>query len=128
MTETTKRLLVTGSRDWDDMVTLEQELTTAWINLGEGDDVILVSGNCPTGADRAAEEYWKRSHYGPVEKHPADWVKHGKKAGYLRNAEMAKLGADLCVAFIKDGSRGTQMMINLAQKAGIPVIKAVMTS
>jgi hypothetical protein len=128
MAEGSKRLLITGSRDWDDMVTLEQELTTAWINLGEGDDVTLVSGNCPTGADKAAEDYWRRSKFGPIEKHPADWEKLGKKAGYVRNAEMAKLGADLCVAFIKDGSKGTQMMINLAEKAGIPVVKAVLTS
>lgn len=121
----TKRLLVTGSRDWDDLDTLMQELTVAWINLGGGDDVTLVSGNCPTGADKAAEDYWRRSDFGPIELHPADWDKHGKRAGFIRNSEMAKLGADLCVAFNKGNSKGTRMMVNIARKAGIPVIEAV---
>lgn len=120
----TKRLLITGSRDWDDLDTLMQELTIAWINLGEGDDVILVSGNCPTGADKAAEDYWRRSHFGPIERHPADWDKHGKRAGFIRNSEMAKLGADMCLAFLKKDSKGTRMMINLAEKAGIPTVVA----
>jgi hypothetical protein len=127
MPEENKRLLVTGSRDWDDADTIMQELTTAWINLGMG-EVTLVSGNCPTGADKIAEDYWRRSKFGPVEKHPADWEKHGKRAGFIRNSEMAKLGADLCVAFVKDNSKGTVMMAKLAEKAGITVMRAVMTS
>lgn len=121
----TKRLLVTGSRDWDDVQTLEMELTVGWINVGGGDDVTLVSGNCPTGADKMAEEFWERSQYGPIERHPADWDKLGKKAGFVRNDEMAKLGADLCVAFLKNNSKGTKMMVGLAERAGIPVVLAV---
>lgn len=47
----------------------------------------LVSGHCPTGADRIAENI-ARGWDWTVELHAADWNRHGKRAGFLRNAEM----------------------------------------
>jgi hypothetical protein len=56
-----------------------------------------------------------------TEPHPADWDNHGKRAGIMRNAEMAEAGADLCIAFPMPSSRGTWDMIRRAADAGIPV-------
>lgn len=110
------RILVTGSRDWPDVDMVEIGLITAATRAD--DDITLVSGACPTGADAQAERFalgWGWT----VEQHPADWAQYGLRAGYLRNAEMVDAGADVCVAFIKHNSRGASMTLQLAQRAGI---------
>ena len=51
---------------------------------------------------------------------PASWSEHGNRAGFLRNEKMVNLGADVCLAFQRDKSKGTQITIDLARAAGIP--------
>lgn len=113
----TRRLLITGSRDWEGAEAVEQALVWAWNQLG--DAPILVSGGCRTGADRIAETLW-RGWGLPVEIHEADWAQFGRKAGPIRNQQMVDLGADMCLAFIRNGSRGATGTANLANNAGIP--------
>lgn len=112
------RLLITGSRDWTDYALLDRWLFAAWSHLGKNPDCVLVSGACPTGADAMAEEIWAENNL-LVERHPAEWSVYGKAAGFRRNAEMVDLGADLCVAFIKNSSRGATHTRDLAIKARI---------
>lgn len=112
-----KRVLITGSRDWDDVRAVTEALMQARIRFRDDEPFTLVSGGCPTGADRIGESLW--SGIGDIERHPADWQAHGKRAGFVRNAEMVALGADLCLAFIKNGSKGASMTADLAEKSGI---------
>lgn len=115
----TKRLLVTGSRYWDDIATIElalQYFRSLW-----GDDMVVVHGHCPTGADAIADVAARRMGI-EVERHPADWDKHGKAAGPIRNREMCELGADMCIAFPKGSSVGTRGCMELAEAHGIEVI------
>jgi len=129
---TARRILVTGSRDWDDRLAVYRELARVCDEFGlnyEPDDwgntmpdptmVTVVHGHCPTGADYWADE-WCTGLFFEAERHPADWEKHGKRAGFLRNAEMVALGADICLAFIKNGSNGARHTAGLAEMAGIP--------
>lgn len=115
---------MTGSRDWTDWKTLTAALFQA---ADCYDPITVVSGACPTGADAMAE--WVAEHLLPflenggvrVERHPADWDRHGKAAGPVRNQEMVDLGADLCLAFPLGASRGTRDCMRRAEAAGIPV-------
>jgi hypothetical protein len=110
------RVLVTGSRTWTDRAAIRDGLAAVW---GAGDRV-LVTGACPTGADALAEACW-RAWGGQVETHPADWDTHGRAAGPRRNTEMVGGGAQVCVAFIRDSSRGASHLAGLAEAAGIEV-------
>lgn len=114
-----KRVLITGSRTWDRPEVIESTLRHWFQTNGEQTDAVLVSGACPRGADSIAEGLWERQGL-TVERHPADWDKHGMYAGLARNEDMVKLGADICFAFIRDDSAGTSHCRNLAIKAGIP--------
>ena len=115
------RILVTGSRDWDDV-------NEVWLRLGDAvgaihrDDIsreiIIVHGDCPRGADAIADQ-WARKYGATIERHPANWQLNGKRAGFIRNAVMVNQGADLCVAFIRNGSRGASHTAALAEQAGI---------
>lgn len=111
------RLLVTGSRDWSDAQAIVRELEV--VNAHEGEQVVLISGNCPTGADKIAEDVAVKFGW-MIERHPADWKTHGKRAGFIRNGEMVDEGADYCVAFVKDNSPGASNTVVKARIAKIP--------
>lgn len=120
------RVLVTGSRDWTDRRTIDDTLTAlAAANAFHNRPTVIVHGACPTGADAIADDWarWhaQRSPLVEFERHRANWQLNGKRAGFIRNANMVNLGADVCLAFIKDGSRGASHTAALAEQAGIPV-------
>lgn len=73
----------------------------------------VVSGTA-LGIDQAAIE-WAHGVGIPVRKFPANWNKHGKRAGYLRNEEMADY-ADALIAIWDGESRGTKHMIDIAYR------------
>ena len=113
------RLLVTGSRTWDDTAVIEHALAAILARHPEG--VLLVHGACPPRSRRHRSglrrpHTWIR-HRGP----PGGLGRHGRAAGQLRNAEMVRLGAQGCAAFLRGASPGTTATIRLARAAGIPV-------
>lgn len=124
------RILVTGSRDWDNEQALRLALISAWTPHQE--TAVIIHGACPSGADAMAAE-WARHYDVRAEPHPADWKAHGRQAGPRRNAEMVLLGAAVCLAFAMPctdsrcdkprphDSHGTAHCADLAGKAGIRV-------
>ena len=81
--------------------------------------VIVVLSGCAKGADRLGER-WAEARGYRLEKFPADWSKHGKAAGMIRNSEMIKQ-ADALVAFWNGRSRGTEDSVDKARKVGLKV-------
>lgn len=117
------RVLVTGSRDWTDAAVIEKALDDL---LAECGSLIVIHGNA-RGADRIAASWAIRRHIEgfdvTCETHLPHWELYGRRAGPIRNAEMVKSGADLCLAFIKDKSPGATGCARLAEDAYIPVVR-----
>lgn len=112
------RILVSGSRDWDNMTIVSDTLRDAMIYLGvEPSSVTLVHGGA-RGLDSIAGTVAKNMGM-QVEKHPAQWDAYGKSAGMIRNREMVELGANLFIAFPLDKSVGTWGCLKEAQKSGM---------
>lgn len=115
------KVLVTGSRSWDDEQTIREALDAVASSAEAAgfERLIVVHGACPTGADAIADR-WVRDHpTATAERHPANWQVHGKRAGMLRNRAMVKSGVDLCLAFIRDGSPGATNCAETAGEAGV---------
>ncbi|MET7688025.1 SLOG family protein [Streptomyces sp. NPDC005483] len=131
MTTTPYRILVTGSRAWNDHDTIHKALADTVRPLPANREIVIAHGACPTGADHIADQ-WARA-YGarPEAHHPED---HGTwpRCGPIRNHHMVTLGADICLAFIgpctshrchrprPHPSHGASGCADLAERAGIP--------
>lgn len=113
------RILVTGSRDWDQPKIIFGVLGQLAREHGH-DNLVLVHGGCPTGADAIAHRYAEDMDWG-IQVYPADWGYYGKAAGPLRNRDMVDSGVDLCLAFIKNGSRGATQCASYAEFKGVLV-------
>lgn len=90
---------------------------------GYGDDgeplpIILMHGACPTGVDRVVDK-WAERNMIPTRRYPADWDKHGKAAGPIRNQMMVDKAPNYMVAF--PGGNGTRDCARRADEAGIQV-------
>lgn len=107
------RVLVCGSRHFQNEELMEDVLKEYPITE-------IIHGGA-RGADTLSGDYGRESNV-PVRVWPADWDTHGRRAGPIRNYQMLKEGQpDLVVAFLAPDSRGTKHMIEIAEKAGVPV-------
>jgi hypothetical protein len=103
------RIIVAGSRSFDCYWLLESKLD---FYIGGHQLVQIVSGTA-RGADQLGERYAENRGLS-IERFPADWDKHGKRAGYVRNEQMARYATHAVILW--DGSsRGTASMIKLCK-------------
>lgn len=116
------RIIVAGSREFTDYGTAKEKLDGI---VPKYSNTEIVCGGC-RGADRLGERY-AREHGIPVVYFPADWDRHGRAAGPIRNREMAEYaGSDahgVLVAFWNGHSRGTADMITTAANHGCEIYK-----
>lgn len=133
-----RRVLVTGSRYWEDQAPIYRALYYQRLIAGER-PMVVVHG-AATGADSIAHRWAQTFYPGSVtpEPHPADWdhcrpqCRHKPRrradgklycpvAGFCRNQNMVDLGADVCLAFPFPDSHGTADCAQRARAAGILV-------
>jgi hypothetical protein len=111
------RVLVCGGRDFTD----ESFVTNALFRIDDERPITsLICGGAP-GADTLAERTAKLLQV-PRTVYRANWKRHGKAAGPIRNTRMLIEGKpDLVVAF--PGGRGTADMVRQAKDYGVEVIE-----
>lgn len=109
------KTIIAGCRDFTDYHLLKEQVDyyRKTHNISE-----IVSG-LARGADELGEVY-AQQHDIPVAKFPADWDKHGKSAGPIRNRQMADY-ADCLIAVWDGKSKGTKNMIEEMHKHKKPV-------
>lgn len=116
-------LIVSGSRTFQDRELLYETLdkVTARTNKKQ---LVLVHGGCPRGADYLASKWaWERRVIQKI--YHAEWERHGKAAGPLRNREMVEKtiasGVTGAVVFWDGLSSGTGNFLEEARRVGIKV-------
>jgi hypothetical protein len=111
-------ILICGSRHIDPYRALYSLL--AWQHT-DASGWTIIHGDAP-GADQAAKRI-ARDIGCWCEAFPADWVRHGKRAGPIRNQQMLDQKPDLVIACIAGRmTRGTGDMVGRARKASVPVV------
>jgi glycerophosphoryl diester phosphodiesterase len=107
------RFIIAGGRNFDNYDLLSQTCGQLREQITE-----IVSGKA-RGADSLGET-WGNENNVPIKSFPANWDLYGKRAGYLRNTEMADY-ADGLIAFWNGESKGTKHMIDTANNKGLEV-------
>lgn len=103
------KTIIAGTRTFTDKWLFAQGMLEAKSRRIE--PTVIISGTA-AGADTLGEQWAK--HWGiELIRVPAEWEKYGKRAGYMRNSQMADQ-ADALIAFWDGKSRGTKHMIDIA--------------
>ena len=119
-------MIVAGGRDFYDYPKMYNTLNDIIRDIDES--ITIISGGA-NGADSCGEHFAHENNIS-FKVFPADWHRFGKKAGYLRNLEMAEYAADrrdvygesvMLVAFWDGVSKGTKHMIDIADRYKISV-------
>jgi len=111
------KTIITGSRTIDNVNLVKSLIST--VVREEGLHITQVVSGGAYGPDTIGK-WWAEDHSIPIEEFPADWKQHGKRAGYIRNKEMAEYSEAL-IAIWDGKSKGTQHMIDLAEDYGLDV-------
>lgn len=111
-------LIIAGGRDFSNEALMRdslQELVTGGLI---DESVVLICGMAK-GADLMGYDLFTENKL-PIRKFIPDWDGLGKRAGYVRNAEMGD-AADLALIFWDGKSRGTKHMIEYMGRLNKPV-------
>lgn len=108
------KVVIAGGRDFNDfptLCTMMDKLLAEQININK---ITIISGGA-RGADTLGERYARLRNFSLI-KVKADWNKHRKSAGFIRNKEMLNI-ADGVVCFWDGKSKGTGHMVNITKSS-----------
>lgn len=116
------KLIIAGGRDIALTVNeIAEDLNNSLPNW-KTDLTEIVSGGAK-GVDASGEKFAKSVGL-PIKRFKADWNKHGKAAGPIRNKQMAEYG-DLLLLCWDEKSKGSASMKREAEKAGLRIMEMI---
>ena len=107
------KTIIAGGREIHDYGLVLEAISDANIDI-----TTVVSGGAK-GVDSLGEQYAEAMNI-PLHVQKADWERHGRAAGPIRNRKMAE-NAEALIAIWDGKSRGTKNMIETAKKLGLLV-------
>jgi hypothetical protein len=107
------KTIIAGSREIQDYASVLSAIESSQFAISE-----VVCGMA-RGVDSLGMR-WAIENKKPYKAFPADWNGLGKKAGYLRNVDMANY-AEALIAVWDGKSRGTNHMIDIARAKSLKV-------
>jgi len=116
------RLLVSGYRGYTDEAYIRAEIKEILqlYSVDAKEDHTIIHGGCPTGVDHVTDQIAKKEGW-KIMVFPAQWKKHGKAAGPIRNEQMVTEGnPDMALLFLSSQSKGTKNMLSIIEKMQIP--------
>lgn len=111
------KILVCGGRNYAD----KERVFSVLDILDRDEGVTAVVHGAASGADSLAGE-WARARNKPEHKHPAEWSRHGRAAGPIRNTQMLDEHPDIKVVVAFTGGAGTDNMVYQAKRRGILIM------
>ena len=119
------RVIIAGSRDFSDYELLKKSAIEIITKKTMLPDLTRIISGGARGADILGERFANEMGL-EISRFIPDWDGLGKRAGYVRNAEMAKFAVEddndgMLIAFWDGKSRGTKHMIDLAKRYGLEV-------
>ena len=108
-----KRIVIAGCRNYDNYEEAKTFIDSCLYETQKSHTIIILSG-CAKGADAIGERYASENGF-DIEKYPADWKSLGRRAGPVRNKQMAEI-CDFVICFWDGKSKGTASMIFYAKK------------
>lgn len=115
------KVIIAGCRNFHNYELFRESLISFIASeYGKGNEIkisCILSGGA-TGVDKLGEQFAVH-HEIPLIIFPAEWNKHGKAAGPIRNSQMVEAG-DLLLAWWDGQSRGTKNIIDQMTKANKP--------
>ena len=119
------RVIIAGSRNFSDYELLKKSVIEIITKKTMLPDLTRIISGGARGADTLGERFANEMGL-EISRFIPDWDGLGKRAGYVRNAEMAKFAVEddndgMLIAFWDGQSRGTKHMIDLANKYGLEV-------
>ena len=119
------RIIIAGGRDFNDYNLLRNSVIKIITDKTALPDLAAIVSGMARGADKLGVQFADEMGL-EIVRFPADWDGLGKRAGYVRNVEMAKFASEddnngMLIAFWDGKSKGTKHMIDTAKKHGLEI-------